>query len=236
MKKNWLLLCTTMALILILSACGTSDTGQDKPEESNGNGTEAPADEVDGAEDDGPEENNGTEEPDDEEDVVGETPEKDNDNDNGTTEPDNSFFDKATQVNSDTQDYSVYLLPEYQLTGEEPGKDSLYLAADDSVFMRIETMSSEDVTVDYLTENTVTFLEAASNGKTPDELTDAKDLPAGDDLKSVKGYTVDVEEGTVTGIVFERDNLLVRLSIFDSAEGAHFEDFLKMGETIAKNE
>ncbi len=240
MKKNWRLLYAIMAIALILSACGTTDADQDDVGESGG--SETPISEV---EETNEEDANGDETNEDavNEDETENATDEDSTNDKQLTEDEVStetetetdFLNEAMQVESDAQDFSVYLLPEYKLTSEEPGKDSLYLEADDSRFMRIETMSPEDFTYEYLEENMLAVLEASSGGKTPVEITDEQSLPSDNNLTNAKAYTVDVEEGTVTGILFEREDLLVRLTIFDSAEAEHFEDFLHMGETITKN-
>ena len=89
----------------------------------------------------------------------------------------------------------MYVLPGYKLTSEEPGRDSLYSESDDSVFMRIETVPKEEGAYDYLAENMLTLLDAASDGDVPVELSEASSLPSGDGITNVKAYSVNAETG-----------------------------------------
>jgi hypothetical protein len=138
----------------------------------------------------------------------------------------------AKLTESDEQNYAISVLPDYTLTSEEPGKDSLMPIADESVFMRIETMSKKDVTYDYLLENMDAVLEASSDGGTPVEVTDEASIPAGEGIENAKARSVKADTATVTGIIFERGDMIVRLTIYDTTKEEHFESFLRMGETI----
>ncbi|MFJ7932967.1 hypothetical protein [Sporosarcina sp. NPDC096371] len=146
--------------------------------------------------------------------------------------PDSDGMKDATLTDSEEQDYTIAVLPHYTLTSEEPGKDSLMSDADGSHFMRIETTVKEEGTYDYFVDNMIDVLEAASEGSTPSELTDEASIPKGDGIDNVKVFSTQTETGPVTGIVFERNNMIVRLTIFDSPEEEHFSNFLHMGETI----
>ncbi len=228
MKKRMLVIFAMMALMLVLAACtseeGISETDPDNNTsdavENEGNAEDVEVDE------DLPEETPADEEADN----GGEANEEDT-----AADANSELLNTATVVESDEQDYSLSLLPEYALTSEEPGKDSLYLNEDGSIFMRIETMLAEEGTYDYLHDNMLTILEASSaNASTPEELNDEASLPSGEAIQEVKAYSVDSETGPVTGIIFERDGLIVRLTIFDSLEADYFDKFLAMGETVTK--
>ncbi|WP_318615963.1 hypothetical protein [Sporosarcina sp. YIM B06819] len=210
MKSKWNLLYAAIATALLLTACGT-DTSNDNLD-SNSNGSPNPVEETD----------KGTvEEPD--------TTEPTPDDTAGGLE--DSMADAILTV-SDAQDYEIAVLPNYTLTSEEPGKDSLFSNADGSLFMRIETTIKEEGTYDYLVENMIAVLEATSGGSTPTELSDAASIPTGDGIEHAKVLSVQTDNGPVTGIVFERDSMIVRLTIFDSPKEEHFSNFLHMGETI----
>ncbi len=62
--------------------------------------------------------------------------------------------EETTTVNSNEQQYSIQILPNFTLTAEEPGKDMLYLTEDDSISMRIEYMSVNDTSFENLVKNT----------------------------------------------------------------------------------
>lgn len=135
---------------------------------------------------------------------------------------------EGTLTASDEQSFELYVLPGYALTAEEPNKDSLYLEEDDSVFMRIETFSLGDTDFESAESVTIQGLEAVNADA---EVSETSVL---DESKFVQSssYSVPSEEGTVTGITLETEELIVRLTIFDHATVNATEDFIRMGETI----
>ena len=216
MKKRWNLLFIAIATVLLLTACGTSDSGKDstngKPEgtvdkNATEEGIEDSEEQSTDAEDTNPEGNN--------------------------TTTSNQIKD-AQLTDSDAQDYSIYLLPSYKLTSEEPGRDILYVEENDSIFMRIETIEAEEGAYEFAVENIVEVLKASSEGSTPEEFTDADLLPTGPGIENAKGFSVNSETGPVTGLVFNQNGIVVKITIFDSPKAEHYEKFLQMAETIVK--
>lgn len=234
-KKSYLISISLIAM-LVLAACGSTtdketgendednNTGQEVNEEIENNEEDLPEDDESNSEDE-----NGTEAGAEEDDAAVGNEDSEETND----EESDNFSANAKQVDSDEQDFSMQILPEYSLTSEEPGRDSLYLTEDGNIFMRIETIPADDEAYDYYNENIVALLEAISvDGNAPTEITDESKLPQGEGIEKAVAYTVDTPEGIATGVVFERDGLAVRLTMFDTAENSHFNNFLKMGETI----
>jgi len=242
MKNKLRLLYLISALALALSACGTTDAEKSEPTPEE----DTPVTEVNENEvtDNSPTE---TEEPVEEDEVVSGTEDSTIDKDTteteaGTdtatgsqneTETETDITAETTLVESDEQAFSMQVLPNYKLTSEEPGRDILYLESDDTVFMRIETMEAEEGTYDYLAENMLVVLEASSNGDKPTEVTNTELLPLNNALEDVQAYQVNTSDGTVTGILFKKDNLIIRLTIFDSTQSEHFNNFVQMGETVS---
>jgi len=240
MKNKLRLLYLISALALALSACGTTDAEKSEPTPEE----DTPVTEVNENEvtDNIPTE---TEEPIEEDEVVSGT--EDSTIDKNTTETEagtetetgtqneteTDITLETTLIESDEQAFSMQVLPNYKLTSEEPGRDILYLESDDTVFMRIETMEAEEGTYDYLAENMLVVLEASSNGDKPTEVTNTELLPLNNALEDVQAYKVNTNDATVTGILFKKDNLIVRLTIFDSTESEHFSNFVQMGETVS---
>lgn len=213
MKSKWNLLFASAAFALLLSACGTDKTNE-TPQETT-DGSSVGVEEVD----------NGSSVDTDDEDA--EKPAT-------VDQEENDVLKDAVQTDSDAQDYTISVLPNYTLTSEEPGRDSLLVNDNESVFMRIETAPNEEGTYDYFNENVIEILEASSGGVAPTEVTDTALIPTGTGIENAKVYSVQAESGPVTGIVFERDNMIVRLTIFDSPKEEYISDFLHMGETIVE--
>jgi len=213
MKSRWSLLYAAIATTLLLTACGTS-TDTDIDQEST-NGSTGVVENEDKDTVTVPEEN----EP--EQEVEPKVDESQDD-----------IMKDAKLTDSDEQSYTISVLPDYSLVSEEPGKDSLISANNEAVFMRIETVVKEDSTYDYLAENMISVLEASGDGSAPIEVNDEKSIPTAEDIENAKVLAIKAETASITGIIFERKNMVVRLTIYDSPKEEYFEQFLRMAETI----
>jgi len=219
MKIKWSLLLVAFTATLLLTACGTNPDAGDNTTNGSTDVVEETdkVDENEGTED-------GTEEVVEEEtEVVEETT---------STDSKEDFMKDSKMTESDEQSYTISVLPEYTLTSEEPGKDSLMATEDESVFMRIETMPKEEGTYDYSLGNLGEVLEASSDGGTPVEVTDETSIPVGEGIENAKVLSVKAETTSITGIIFERGDMIVKLTIYDSPNEDHFENYLHMSETI----
>ncbi len=205
MKSRWSLLYAAIATTLLLTACGTSPN-EDKEGTNGSTGATEEVDKETVSEDEEP----GTE----------------------VAESQENIMKNAELTESDEQDYAISILPDYTLTSEEPGKDSLLSVKNEAVFMRIETVIKEDGTYDYLAENMVAVLEASGDGSAPIEVLDEKSIPVGEGIENAKVLSLKAETASITGIIFERDNMVVRLTIYDSPKEEYFEQYLRMAETI----
>lgn len=214
MNNKWRIIFTSLTASIMLAACGTSDVDPEK--ETTGNAIEKPAAPETDAGEDTSSENEA---------------EIETDSDEKTSV---DAMKDAVETASDEQDYSMMVFPGYKLTSEEPGRDSLILEEDSEMFMRIETTpkDEESYTFDELYENTLELLKASSDGETPVELTDEANLPQADDIKSVKGAEVDSPEGHFTGYVIEREDKLIRVTIYAKEDNEHLKDFKDMAATI----
>lgn len=242
MKKNLLFAASILTIGGFLAACGTDETtgtGADPAEES-ATAPEEAVEEVTEEEtvEEAPEEEAETVTEEKEEDTA-EQPEDDAAEEESEeaaeeeeaaapeTDSANRAETEGTLTASDEQAYGMYVLPGYELTSEEPGKDSLYLSEDSSTFMRVETFDPATLDFAGAKASLIESLEATSNGA---ELTEG--TLEGDFTNSVM-YTAPSDFGEVTGIVFEKDNFVVRLTIYDSADATA--DFIEMGKTVQAN-
>ncbi|HEY4552294.1 MAG TPA: hypothetical protein VIG80_03805 [Bacillaceae bacterium] len=129
---------------------------------------------------------------------------------------------------SDNQDYSMYVLPNYVLTGEEPNKDVLYYKEEDSHFMRIELLPSE-----------ISLEEAVTTAKEQLEAVDSKvekgSAPEGHTwLSEAEIYTAQNGKDRVTAYLVKKEDWLLKLTVFTKLEDSHEDAFVKMAETIEK--
>ena len=75
-------------------------------------------------------------------------------------------------------------------------------------------------------------LQAVNPDEAPAEVADFD----GTGYTQSAAYQVPSTEDTVTGIVYEKEDLLVRLTIFDDSNVNATEDFIAMGKTITSTE
>lgn len=138
-----------------------------------------------------------------------------------------------TLTASDEQDYQIQLLPNYSLTSEEPGKDALYATEDDAVFMRIETANDDGQSYDTFKSSLVELMEAISlDGWELEELSDSSYFPSGEQLSDPVAYKVATDDATIFGYLFRSGDLLVRLTVFDTADEQFIDHFIEMASTI----
>ncbi|WP_223633799.1 hypothetical protein [Planococcus sp. 4-30] len=215
MKKHLFLGSSILTIGMLFAACGSPDTA----EENTGTAPEEAAEEV------------VEEETDDSvfaEEAVEDTEDTEEETAAGeeTEEPESELAGSLTQ--SEEQNYELTVLDGYELSAEEPGKDALYVSDNSAVFMRIETFTPEETDFASAEENMRQTLQAVNPDEQPVEVTDFD----GSDFTQSAAYKVPSAEGTVTGIVYEKENLIVRLTIFDDSTVNATEDFIAMGKTI----
>jgi len=139
---------------------------------------------------------------------------------------------EGTQTESETQNYTITVIEGFELTAEEPNKDLLFNQENDQQSMRIETYSKDDATIDGITKNLMDTLQASNDNGTLEEITDQNQIPTNESIENMNAYQIDTPEGKVIGFTFERDGLLVKLTVFDTTEAPAVQNFVKMAATI----
>lgn len=143
---------------------------------------------------------------------------------NGDAKEDTAFLKE-----SDIQDYSLFILPAYEFTGEEPGKDVVYYKENGNHFMRIEILPSGTQKEDAIT----TIKEQL---KTVNETVNELEIKEGYSwLNDAVILESKNNEDKISAYLFEKDNSLVKLMIFSKVNEDHEDPFLKMAETIELN-
>ncbi|TAA72163.1 hypothetical protein [Planococcus salinarum] len=225
MNKKLFLAASVLAVSGLVAACGTDETSEVTTEET-------PTETV-GEQNDTSTIEEGTEE----EAEQDESTEQDTDpagasedSEEPAEQPaeDNPAVNEGTLTVSDSQSYELYLLPAYELTAEEPNKDVVYSTENDALFMRIETFKPDEADFAFAEESIQQTVQASNENA---ELTE---LPAldGAEFKNSSVYEIPTENGKVTGVAFEKDGLVVKLTIFDLTDASVTEEFLNMGKTI----
>ncbi|MFD1705715.1 hypothetical protein ACFSCZ_03000 [Siminovitchia sediminis] len=135
------------------------------------------------------------------------------------------FEKTAFLKQSDNQDFSLFVLPEYELTGEEPRKDVLYMKENDTLFMRIELLP-KDANIEQETETVKSQLESVSSDI-------KKTLPDHHDwLKNASGFTAENDQDRVSAYLIPQGNDLLKLTIFTPSQQQAEDPFLAMAKTI----
>ncbi|MEB2298368.1 hypothetical protein LAV72_01835 [Lysinibacillus xylanilyticus] len=136
----------------------------------------------------------------------------------------------ATESKSADQGYKMQQLPGFKLSQEEPGKDMLVSNENAEVFMRIEDVSQSSY------DEAKTSMQDYMNAVGETSSLSSEDLAAFKGVKNIEGYVVNFEEDKekVIGVVFEKDGLIIKLTIHDNDELDLTDAMFKMAATISK--
>ncbi|CAM3761806.1 hypothetical protein [Mesobacillus thioparans] len=130
---------------------------------------------------------------------------------------------------NDNQNYSMYVLPDYELTAEEPNKDVLMLTEDDSIFMRIELLPA-DAEWPMVEENAKAQLAAVG-----DEVEETE-TPEDPFFTNAWGMETKNEGDIVTTFLIKNEEQPLKLTLFTKEGADHRDAFIQMAKTIMKEE
>lgn len=129
----------------------------------------------------------------------------------------------AVLKTSDNQPFSLYVLPQFELSAEEPGKDVVLLSENDKIYMRIELLS-DNVDWTKAEEDAKAFLNAISDSITEPEL----------NINNGLSYEVTSGNDVVTAVLLKDEKTPVRLTMFTTKDADYRHAFLEMAKTIQK--
>ncbi|MFJ8257052.1 hypothetical protein ACIQ4Z_07155 [Peribacillus asahii] len=123
---------------------------------------------------------------------------------------------------SDNQPFNMYVLPEFELSSEEPGKDLVFLSENDAISMRIELLPEGTDLVE--TEKYMkTFLSSISESISDPKL----------QIENGVGYEVVTPDNeVVTSVLLKNEKAPVLLTMFTTKEADYRGAFLEMAKTI----
>ena len=130
---------------------------------------------------------------------------------------------------NDNQNYSMYVLPEYELTAEEPNKDVLMFSEDDSIFMRIELLPN-DAEWALVEENSKAQLAAVGP--------EVKEAQVPEDPFFSDAWAMETQSGSdiVTTYLIKDEEQRLKLTLFTKEDADHRSAFLEMAKTIMKDD
>ncbi|MFJ8068954.1 hypothetical protein ACIQZD_08385 [Peribacillus sp. NPDC096447] len=137
---------------------------------------------------------------------------------NGEAKEKTAFLKK-----SNNQPFSLYVLQQFSLSAEEPGKDIVFLTEDDSIYMRIELLKT-DVNWDEVEKNVQSQLESITETIRDPSL----------DIESGTGFEVESGDDVITSILLKDEKAPVRLTMFTKKDRDYRDAFLEMAKTLMK--
>ncbi|MFP3918723.1 hypothetical protein U5N28_13055 [Lysinibacillus telephonicus] len=220
MKKNIRFFITIFLSIMVLAACNTAEKPSSEPDNdsvtSNGDNDNINAEE----------QTNEEEQTDEEEQQEGSTTETNEESTSITfTSNDKEYTEDITPISGET--YTLQAIPGFALTAEEPGKDILYYEKDDSVSMRIEAINESYSDLIANTEETMAVINEQYE---PFDL--APYISEANNIENSAAYIANFENEEVIAVVFEKEDKIVRLTIYDNEEYDLSDAMIKMGLTI----
>lgn len=213
MKKNTVMFLSLLFTMLLLAACNTDEQQPQNPatvEEDNVNDNN---EEVALEQQDQPQ-----------------TVEENPTNANETSIKDGN--EETILSSSDELNYSIQHLKQFTLGAEEPGKDMLFYKDNDALSMRIEVFAIDELSFDELQADTQQLVLAVA----PEGLYETVDLApyteARKEVVNSDNYLVQYESDKVTTVIYELEEKLVRLTVYDDYVTDLTDTFLQMGFTI----
>jgi hypothetical protein len=134
--------------------------------------------------------------------------------------------EKAILKYNDNQNYSMYVLPSYELMAEEPHRDILYYNENDSIFMRIEILQ-DNVNWNSMKETTDLQLNVISNQIRKTSLVNEF---------SEESAIHEVTNGSdiVSAYFINDKDIKLKLTMFTQKGSDHRDAFFQMAKTIIK--
>lgn len=139
---------------------------------------------------------------------------------NGESKEETAFL-----KHSDNQGYSMYILPDYELTAEEPNKDVVIQKNNGDIFMRIESFSSD---VDYSQMENTAIEQLKAVSADVEEI----NVPEREFFLDSKAYETRLNGDVVTAYLIKNSEGLLKLTTFTKENADHRDPFLAMAETI----
>jgi hypothetical protein len=130
---------------------------------------------------------------------------------------------------NDNQNYSMYVLPDYELIVKEPTQDLLYFVENEAVSMRIELLSDD---VDWKLLTNSTYGELTSLYNTHPIKTSLRDNYFGDLMMQ----EVHMKDDIVTTYFINHPEIKLKLTMNTKIKADYRDAFFQMAKTIRKED
>lgn len=142
-----------------------------------------------------------------------------------------TFKETVITSKSEEMNYTIEHFENYTLEAEEPGIDHLLYNADNNFSMQIEVTAKGEVTFDDVKTSVTESMAAISSDVKEHDFSAI--LEHHTDIIQIVGYETTFEDtDKVIKLAFERDNMFVTLTIYDTVAADLQDAFLQMGLTI----
>lgn len=142
-----------------------------------------------------------------------------------------AYSDEIIATKSEELNYTVSLTDKFYLTLEEPGKDLVVYKDNEAITMRVETFINEDEAFENLLLNSKDMLSAISTNDQYNNFPLPKQFNLNKYAK-IESYIVEYESDKVILLLLEKDDLIIRLTLFDDYITNVTDAFLQIGATI----
>jgi hypothetical protein len=132
----------------------------------------------------------------------------------------------ASLKESDNQDFSIYVLPSFDLRAVEPYNDEVYVKDNDQFFMRINLLPKDGTDRNELIQNTTAELQAVS------EKVETLETPNDPFFKNATVMKASNNGEVVTKYIIEMPESIVKLSLFTTEDTDYEDAMLQMAKTL----
>lgn len=127
---------------------------------------------------------------------------------------------------SDNQDFSLYVLPSFDLRAVEPFNDEIYVKENDQFFMRINVLPKDGTDRNELIQNATAELQAVS------EHVETLEPPNDTFFEDATVMKASINGEVVTKYIIEMPESIVKLSLFTTEDTDHEDAMLQMAKTL----
>ena len=141
------------------------------------------------------------------------------------------YQDAVTPTPSEQLDYTVNLTDKFYLTQEEPGIDSIVYKDNEAITMRVEVFNKDEWSFEDARESSKEILSANSVNDNYSTFA-LPQIYNHNTYKQFESYQIEYESDKFILVLLDRNDKIIRLTIFDDYITNVSDAFLQIGATI----